>query len=113
MHLPARQFQSVASQHEPGDLYFEIETVIIFTLLFEISSGGVISQSELHYIIPGAKTLVIIILVKQGQDEDFFNKKLIFVKLKPKKKNVVTFISGYWPMSHMDSHTPSESRYPG
>lgn len=39
---------------------------------------------------PRAKTLVVIILAKQGQGKDFFlniyNKKLIFVKLKLKIK---------------------------
>lgn len=27
--------------------------------------------------------------------------------------DVVTFIRGYWPMLHIDSHMASESRYPG
>lgn len=26
---------------------------------------------------------------------------------------MVTFITGYWPALHMDSHMPCESKYPG
>lgn len=74
MHLPARQFQLVASQHEPGDLFRNRDTVITFSLRLEISPGAVISSSKLHYMIPGAKTLLIIILAQQGHGEDFLNK---------------------------------------
>lgn len=37
------------------EVYLEIVTVIIFAVMFEISPGAVITQSELHYVIPGAK----------------------------------------------------------
>lgn len=46
------------------EVYLEnCDTVIIFAVMFEISAGAVINQSELHYVIPGAKTFKVIILL--------------------------------------------------
>lgn len=62
IHLPVQQFQSAASQHELRGLFRNCDTVIIFAVMFEISPGAVITQSELHYVIPGAKAFKVIIL---------------------------------------------------
>lgn len=53
--------------------------------MFEISPGAVITQSELHYVIPGAKAFKVILLLNDMYScffLFFFNEKLIFVKLK-------------------------------